>query len=433
MNHTFEEGRFEGFRALMTFHLGAYGLAIRKETSFEYDGTTMKYEGGTYVVPQLRGVFGQWYVLAGNTTAQYTPAPAGVMVGPSDVSGREQGTPPVQVTTTFQEESIVGSVEKSAARREGRSEQLPVDALSPAQGSIRHMAADVSDEVVVGSALPQSRPQPTQDQQGPLPLAPLGSMEQQLTASGAYEKLEPPDQDAVRRADALNAATLRASLAQPVKKSANMGGNRVDSLVDPEDIPKGGKGKFVGRVLDEGDVQVVRGVQDTGGASVAAMGQAVAEVKGVNIFGTTAEQIESRAKPIGTPRVAGAGPNRALTVEQLEPPLPALPVAHVTQVASEGNVGMDDIHPSGATGDVSDAMSGSELSDLLPDAIVAGQVGVRKTSDHAVAEKWVAENSGLHWKSRVKLASEMFGGAPELLEAICSLETSGVAKALRGL
>lgn len=75
-------------------------------------------------------------------------------------------------------------------------------------------------------------------------------------------------------------------------------------------------------------------------------------------------------------------------------------------------------HPGGTTGDVEHARSGSDLEELLPDALSAGKP---KSFD------W---DMSVHWRTRVTKALA-FADKPEALRAICAMEIPSVVKSIK--
>ena len=77
--------------------------------------------------------------------------------------------------------------------------------------------------------------------------------------------------------------------------------------------------------------------------------------------------------------------------------------------------------PGGATGDVSEAQAGDDLTDIMPDAAAT-------TVPTPVNLKW---DRSVHWRSRVQKAVSEYSDNPAALRQILSQETPNVAKHIR--
>ena len=95
-----------------------------------------------------------------------------------------------------------------------------------------------------------------------------------------------------------------------------------------------------------------------------------------------------------------------------------------------------------ATGDVEEAISGTELPALLPDAATGAvpakkRTGVPKFNPARVVTVTVADGNEItwdmnaHWRTRAKKAVAEYGGNKEALDAIIKVESKGVAKEIK--
>lgn len=457
----FKPNYFYTFRALIGFHLGQFALNVRGDDTFEYDGSTMLYMGQSYAVPQLRTLLGKWYVPSTDNTTAYKAAPAGVTVRPAQSASEERGAAmPVQMAT--EEEAVVNTLDRSNARRAGQvapplpeqryvqqqvppsAPRLPVEDPHPVartvarpqqpfpaaavQNAPPRRTAAVTDEygqefVPVPPRQAQA-PQPVYQAPQPQYQPPQAQYQPMMTAV-APGSLSQADIDAVNRANAANAARLAAALAQPIVKTGNMGGNRFESLEEEGQVV-GRAGKFRVISADGGHQgEEIRSIPNSGGASVGREGEAQENVRGVSIFKETGDSILARQKPIGS------GPNRATLVEQAPPtgPQPRQMMASATQVYADQDIQGMDYQDGFATGDVSVTMSGDDLPDLLPGAIVAGgtDIGAAPTVQDVVGN-W---DTSAHWMTRVTKAVDLYGDKPEILDAICQVEQPSVVKNIR--
>jgi len=103
--------------------------------------------------------------------------------------------------------------------------------------------------------------------------------------------------------------------------------------------------------------------------------------------------------------------------------------ASSTQVYADQNVQGMEYQDGFATGDVSTTMSGDDLAELLPGALVAGDtsIGVSPSVQKVVGD-W---DTSVHWMTRVSKAVDLYGDKPELLDAICQIEQPSVVKNIR--
>ena len=202
------------------------------------------------------------------------------------------------------------------------------------------------------------------------------------TPDGKSELLTRSDKEAVARADRINRQRIAEALSQPVPE-------RTEYDDEEEEVPRG-RSRVIS--IDEQGGEEVGNYRFSNGAAVGSPGDRHLRE------GTHIDKMRTGSRPVA------ATPNR-------EP-------ARQTQISREGNTDISEKLPGGATGDVSEAMSGDDLTDLLPTA-AKGPAPV-----HATLE-W---DKSAHWRTRVKVAVEQYGDNPEVLAQIKAMETPGVCK-----
>ena len=98
-----------------------------------------------------------------------------------------------------------------------------------------------------------------------------------------------------------------------------------------------------------------------------------------------------------------------------------------TKVQQQEEVDIRQVHPTGATGDVAEARSGTELEDLLPEVTSSGKPDATISVPSTEAIQW--DKSG-HWRDRVKRALA-YKDNPAAIESICAGEAKVFVNALQ--
>lgn len=153
----FKTGHFESYRFTATIHLGAIQQDIPKDTVVEFDGSTMKWAGRDYAVPQLRaGINAGWLVEAADQVSTYKPRPAGVRVRPAQAAGENRGEE-MHMEQASEEEEVVSTVAQSQERRDKINEKVLT--MNPRQATHNPVVTQQPKALPVDS-LPESTQTP---------------------------------------------------------------------------------------------------------------------------------------------------------------------------------------------------------------------------------------------------------------------------------
>lgn len=443
MNVNFQRGQFMAFKTLNKIHLGRYSFDLPAEAEVTFDGTVLRYSGQEFEAPQLRGLVGSWIAPMSDTAARYAAKPADVEVRASTSEGGVRQR--VQMARASEEEAEVGSVAAAAARREqARVGQVP---QAQQRQAPQARVAAVQHQQVVPAPVRDAEPELedalaiAEDDDGQYrPATP--------TTAGGKEKvqLSEVEKRAVEEADARNRALI-AQLATPVEKPKTFGGNRYDELDPTDQAPARGKaGKFAVVDVDGQEGVEIARYRFSDGAAVGAEGEAAANAKGFDASRAGKPPIQvgnavASTPKVTLPKIASSGAQVIADPATIHEPQAAR-ARSTTQIPAEGNVGIDQVFEGGATGDVAETMAGDELTDILPDAEVAGRVRevqggdkkfkvIQKTPDEEIAEITANWNVKRNWQKRVEEAVECYGNWPEALEAIYAIESPAVIKQIK--
>ncbi len=107
-------GTFRSFRATVRFHLGKIQQDVLKDDVVEFDGTTLKLNGTSHALPELRSaVKAGWLAPVESSVGDYLPQSANVKVRPAMDKGKA-------VSTEVQrDETFVGAARKTATTTDG--------------------------------------------------------------------------------------------------------------------------------------------------------------------------------------------------------------------------------------------------------------------------------------------------------------------------
>lgn len=441
---TFTRNEFQPCRATTKIHLGKYETDILADDEFDFDGHTVRYAGMEYSVPQLKGLFGDWFVAAANQTATYRSKPAGVKVSHATPEARERGDD-FTMEEASEEEAVVGTMTEQKQIREAAASGN-TDRLAQLRADRQQRKANIGIEPQRFDSNPDAPPPENADDVDPeVEAALMDHTERTYTkarpvhASGSAPKASPDEQAAVARANALNQAAIAKKAAEleardPRKTREEMGGTRHDST--------GGGGRRAGKggkyaVVQQDDGEVVGQYEFSGGAAVGSEGVSGTLKEGTNVMKTSSRQ------PVQVGRAVAKTPSGRVTGAQvIEDPATlhepqGLRARQTTQVPRTGNVGIDEILPGGGTGDVDEALHGDDLESLLPGAAVAGstrkkaQLPPPPTEDEEIAEIVAGWSTKRNWQKRVEEAVDFYGDWPEALDAICAKESPKVAEQIR--
>ena len=435
----FKRGHFHTYRATNKIHLGKYEMDIAENDYFEFDGYSVRYAGVEYGVPQLRPLAGSWFVPAADTTTTYKAQPAGVQVSHATPEARERGDS-FTMGEASEEEAVVGTMAEQKAIRTA-ADNRDTDRLAALRAQRRQRAARIQGQTGgAGEVSVDTNPQapPPQNAADVDPEVEAALME---TAIPQFERAAPvhgagpapvvssTENAAVARANAINQqriAQMAEHLEQvdPRKSREQMGGTRHDTPDSGvRSVGKGGKYTLIQD--DSGGVEVGN-YKFSDGASVGSQVIESGEVKRTNVLRTASKQPVQVGRAVAKPAQAKTG---AMMMRDAMPAPQAAGARSTTQV-TEGRA----IDAGAATGDVEVTHSGDDLTDLLPDAAVAGRVvatAPQPSEDDEIkliTDEW---NTRRHWKSRVTEAVGYYGDWPEAIDAICAKETDKVAKLIR--
>ena len=444
MSRAFKRGTFYAFRATNKIHLGKYETDILANDEFDYDGHVVRYAGMEYAVPQLRGLMGDWFVPIADTTTRYKSKPAGVKVSHATPEARERGDE-FTMEEASEEEAVVGTMTEQTALRKAAANG-DHDRLAEIRAQRQQRKADIGIGTVPIDSNPNAPPpQNAADVDAEVEAALMDRVQQTfIQAQPAHSTgqqqavISGSEANKVAEANVINQARIAAMAehleqVDPRKTREEMGGQRHSEASSGGRAVRGGRFQ----VVEQDDGQVVGKYNFSAGAAVGREGETADTVKAVNVA-TTGGNL-----PVQAGRAVASTPKRGKTGAQVindpatlhEPQ--AVRAVSTTQVPREGNVGIDEIRPGGATGDVDVTMTGDDLESLLPGAAVAGRVVQKRppppvmSEDEEITEIVDGWSTKRNWQKRVQEAVEFYGDWPELLDAICAIESPKVAEQIR--
>ena len=448
----FQRGQFRTYRATEKIHLGKYETDILKDDFFDYDGSSVRYSGMEYGVPQLRGLAGAWFVSASDNTTTYKAQPAGVVVSHATPEARERGDT-FSMEEASEEEAVVGTMTEQKQIREaaGRGDQDRLASLREARAARSRRIAGGTGEVSLDSN-PDAPPPPNATDIDPMVEAAL--MERAIPQDNIhYQQARPvhstgnaphvsgEDNVAVSRANAVNLERIaseaeRLDRVDPRKSREEMGGQRHMTADFQGGTKRVGVGGKYALIQDDSSGGVVKTYKFSEGATVGDGVVEAGEVKSTNVLRAPSTH------PVQVGNAVATTPNRHAGAQVISDPMTThepqgVRARSTTQVPRRGNVGIDEISDNGATGDVDRAYAGDDLESLLPGAAVAGRI-VKKappapqpTEAEEIGEVLEGWNTRRNWQKRVDEAVEFYGDWPEALDAICAKESPNVAKQIR--
>jgi hypothetical protein len=217
----------------------------------------------------------------------------------------------------------------------------------------------------------------------------------------------------------------------PYKSRDQMGGQRHDA---PDQGAARAGGKYAVLRDEQDDGIPVGNYQFSGGAVVGSAEDArnAAHAKPTDVMKVASTQPVQVGNAVAATRHAGA---KILDDPMTTHAPQAARARSTTQVPQQGNVGIDEIGPGGGTGDVDYARSSDDLSELIPEAIVAGRVHPTPppamSEDEEVAEVVAGWSTKRNWQKRVDEAVEFYAEWPKALDAICGIESEAVVKQIQ--
>jgi len=369
MNIKWKRGEFYEFRAITKVHLGAVEEDIFEDDIVEFDGQTLRYAGADYAVPSLRAAVKEgWLVPSEDNVSHYVSQPAGVKVRPATPQ-TEGGFEGSTFETAHEEEAVVGTLSAHKKRWKSAGSQ-------PSRKLRTRAASKPVERHTRKEAAPPPRPAPK-----PVRVEKPTPVEYEPDELVTSEEV-----DAVKRADAINRRRIAEALAQEIPDPVEYD----DEYEDEDD-----SGGFSGTVVhvDDQDGEAVGNYKFTNAAAVGVPGDKHLRE------GTSVNRM---SRNVGKP--VAKTPKRKIRVKK-------------TQVPAEGNTDISETHSTGATGDVAEAISGADLTDLLPSAAQGAEPSTKIHWDKSP-----------HWRTRVQIAVDQYGDNPEALAQVKAVETPGVCK-----
>ena len=451
MGHKFERGQFGKYRATNNIHLGRYLVDIKLDGLFEYDGAVVRYEGVAYEVPQLQGLYGQWFVPQADKTTQYRSQPANVQVRAATPEGEARGAS-FSMGRASEEEAVVGTMDQAKEiRTAASSDQVRLAELREQRRAEAARRAGLADPLQ-DSNPDAPPPRNAADVDPEVEAALMDDMQQQyiqarpVHQAGAQGGMSASEAElrAVAEANRLNQERIARATAElerldPRKTKEEMGGTRHD--VPDQGMRKVGGGKY-GLIRDEQDDGVPVGhYKFSGGATVGNAEDArnVAAAKPTDVTRVAAQQPVQVGQAVASTPATNRHAGAAVYDDPMTTHSPqAVRARNTTQVRrGDGNVGIDDIGPGGSTGDVDIAASSDDLTELLPTAAVAGLNARRaatppkKTEAEEIQEVLDGWSTKRNWQKRVEEAIEFYADWPEALTALYSIESPAVVKQIQ--
>lgn len=373
---------FRQYRITNDLYLGQYNRTLGAGSIVEYNGVTLRFPdtGETLSVPLLAKAIqgGVAIVPVESEETSYRPRPAGVEMRAASSPHQDRGAV-LRSVTVSEEDSLAGTVGHSNQRRQAayRGEPAPAPLMTPGQQR-RIVSVDEADEY--------------------------------------------------------NTAVLQDILNQPYIKAEYIGGNRYDDTGETGKAVGKGKYSLIATDGQQGEeVGVVRSSrnsavvgQEGDARKVAATGAAI------RIDKTRPEDIEGRVSEVAIQQANAQRTKSGAVIIPGDDDITDLsgqivrPRTASTQIRQTPGVQhVSQLHSNGATGDVSHARSGEDLTGLLPQAAVP-----RRTAEEAIqriVDNWDMTRS---WQERLEEAVDFYGNRKDILRAIYSVEAPGVQRKL---
>lgn len=451
----FERGKFYSFRAITKIHIGKYAIDIADSDEFSFDGNTVRYGGVEYDVPQLRGLFGTWFVSLSDQVTQYRSQPAGVQVRPATPEGENRGAS-FSMGQASEEDAVVGTMSEAkqvrTAAQTGDTHRLhELRETRRVQAAQRQGVADYIQESNPNAPPPQN----ARDVVSELEDVFMEATDQHFQKArpvhgeggGQNVSASESEMRAVAEADRRNKAAI-AKVASELERSDphrsrdQMGGTRHDA--PDQGTKRAGTGGKYQILRDEQDDGIPVGNYNfSGGATVGNAEDArnAAHARPTDVMRVSSMQPIQVGNAVASTPQSRIAANRHAGAQVVDDPMTlhapqAARARNTTQVVRRGNnVGIDEVGPGGGTGDVDFAHSADDLSDLIPGAIVAGRVipppPPPLSENEEIAEIIAGWSLKRNWQKRVEEAVEFYAEWPEALEAIFGIESSAVVKQIQ--
>lgn len=382
---TFQRGVFQSFRATTRIHLGPIGKDINQDETLDFDGSQCQYNGETFSMTQLRAaILAKWFVPEIDMDTIYVPQPAGVQVRPAQNAANERGEA-FTIETATEDSNVVGSLDQTRMAREAALRQDNDPRSVQARQQERAAAS-------AGYVVPKRIAPVVNDDDMPWMASSEEDTSDVVAAVAASLAAEDFSEDAAMQAATqtylLALAKAKAKKAgqvvqqAPVRAQAPVAAPRPVAAPVQRQAAVQAPAKPTGPVMASNSAKpfkakVVLGDEDeaAAGSDARAIGRALPKAQKSFTVGSVADMDAEIARldnpngvaaPQKVNRTAGARVMR--DNEDLPDALPIQPTNRTTLItegtAMTARKGM-------ASGDVENAISSDELSELVPDAIQA--------------------------------------------------------------
>lgn len=426
----FQTGTFQPFKAISEFNFGPLkGMTIKEGTTMDFDGTTLRMLGNEYGCPDFAIAIRAGFVVPRADTSAQPPKPTSKVEVKAATSFGETREP-VKMGAVVEDEQVVGSLATTKGRREAAQD-------AHAQQVTRHPQVSPDPEVEA-ALMPEPPPPPRQ--------LSAADVTQAAVAGQAMQGGRPLT---VEEADAINAAKIHAELSKPVDTNYIKGGTRHDKLEEEDGGKKVGGGKYQLVTADGTSQGTVIGTVKSGknSAKVGRDGEAT-RAAATDVTRATAATVEDglqeqrvvegiRGAAATTRAVQEGIRNVGAQVLPERPPIMVPPIRTAQSTVITEGEDIRKVGPNGHTGDVAEQAAGDELTELLPEALVAAPPSHQKPSakksdpNAEIAEIKAGWDKQRQWQKRVNEAVEFYGDWPAALEAICEIESPAVVKHIR--
>lgn len=399
----FQRGQFQAFRATTRIHIGTIQKDIDQDEIVEYDGSQCKYNGETFAMPQMRAAIkANWFVPEIDQETVYKAQPANITLRPAQTASNERGEA-FKVETATEDSNVVGSLDAS---KRARDEALRVAVDPRAVESRRQERAAMAEGRTVAAVRGIER---DRDLSQIIPDDMDPNDPELLEAARLY-------QEAIARSRA-----KQAGMPLPAVQTAT----RPTAKPAPGPIPASNSAKPF-------KATVVKGDEDSADA------RPVKKVTFSNKQNTVLTDASSVDREIArltdpngnaAPRAVKAGARVLPSDEQVHEALPIKPKFQSTLVTEGTSI---KARKGDATGDVGEAVSSDDLSDLVPDAATASAPvkipGMTQGFKNSSVEKW---DKTRPITVRINDAINNHSHDSAAMELIIAQESPGVASQLR--
>jgi hypothetical protein len=390
----FTTGVFRDYKASVRFHLGKIQTDVYKDSVVQFDGSTLKMDGSTHSIPELRAAIkAGWLTPVGTNVGDYVPPSANVKVRPA--MDKDKGK--AVSTEVQQDETFVADIK--AVTTDGvkiESKKFNATVVRDTEGDGRS----------VGSATKKaSAPTGEGSSDGETVAKLKSASKKSFTVDGSTSMNEDP-----------SVGTDVTGVVEHVKRPTDAG----DTLI------REGQSSDTGKVLASVKTAAKRKVTLTDANSVDAeiskldnASRVALAPKGKRDIAALAGDTLEEIVPANEPENRG----RMLAEQAKAKRLAALKIKEIEATAPEEGDLPDpaDSPIPVAVIDVKPAKVTAKAPKSIEDAVVNGD-----ELELAPGVRW---NKKLHWKTRVKQAVQ-YKDRPEVLDLIRGYEVSTVVKAI---